>query len=192
MSQENKRQTILQAALSVFIQYGYRRTSMEDIARSAGVSRASLYLQFKNKQEIFRTLSQQLHDDAIARAKTALNRKGKLKDRLLAAVEEKNKDYELIYGSAHGSDLIEANDSIASDITEKATETFKVMLVENSIAAEKKQEIDLKSLNITAEEFAELLLAALKGIKSPPPTPEIYRSRTKNIIEIFMKAIAPF
>lgn len=110
MSQENKRKTILQAALSVFIQYGYRRTSMEDIARSAGVSRASLYLQFKNKQEIFRTLSQQLHDDAIARAKIALNRKGKLKDRLLAAVEEKNKDYELIYGSAHGSDLIEAND----------------------------------------------------------------------------------
>ena len=97
--------------------------------------------------------------------------------------------YELIYGSAHGSELIEANNSIASDISERATETFKVMLVENLTAAEKKAEIDLKSLNITAAEFAELLLAALKGIKIPPPTPEIYRSRIKNTIGIFMKAI---
>ncbi|MEM7717163.1 MAG: helix-turn-helix domain-containing protein, partial [Cyanobacteria bacterium P01_A01_bin.68] len=62
-SQETKKKAILQASFTTFLQYGFRRTSMEDIASSLGISRAALYLHFKNKQEIFRSLSQQLQDE---------------------------------------------------------------------------------------------------------------------------------
>src|SRR5215470_6582979 len=83
------RERILQAAFVRFSGYGFRRTSMEDIAGEAGVSRAALYLQFRNKEEIFRSLAEALHDEALAGAAAALNGDQPLAERLLAAVEAK-------------------------------------------------------------------------------------------------------
>ncbi len=37
---------VLEAAVGVFARYGYRKTSMDEVARAAGVSRQGLYLQF--------------------------------------------------------------------------------------------------------------------------------------------------
>jgi AcrR family transcriptional regulator len=53
----DKRGTILAAAFDVFINYGFRKTSMDDIARAAGMSRPALYQVFRNKTEIFRAAS---------------------------------------------------------------------------------------------------------------------------------------
>lgn len=49
---DEKRGRILNAALSVFALYGFRRASMEDIARAAGISRAAIYQHFRNKEDI--------------------------------------------------------------------------------------------------------------------------------------------
>src|SRR6187549_1946877 len=45
---------VLDAALEVFLKYGYRRATMADIARGAGVSRPTLYVRYPNKQAAFR------------------------------------------------------------------------------------------------------------------------------------------
>src|ERR1700733_7835012 len=45
---------ILEAAVKVFFQFGYRKTSMDDVAAAAKVSRQTLYLQFLNKEQLFR------------------------------------------------------------------------------------------------------------------------------------------
>ena len=63
-----KRESILSAAELQFSRYGFRRTSMQDIAKETGVSRASLYSYFENKEEIFRSLSAKLHEDSLANA----------------------------------------------------------------------------------------------------------------------------
>ncbi len=39
--------------LGVFAQYGFKKTSMEDIARAAGMSRQSIYNRFGSKEAIF-------------------------------------------------------------------------------------------------------------------------------------------
>lgn len=49
---DEKRGRILNAALSVFALYGFKRASMEDIAKSAGMSRAAIYQHFRNKEDI--------------------------------------------------------------------------------------------------------------------------------------------
>lgn len=43
---------IVRAADRLFRQYGYRRTTVEDIARAAGMCRATVYLHFRGKEEI--------------------------------------------------------------------------------------------------------------------------------------------
>jgi AcrR family transcriptional regulator len=49
---ESRRAVILDAALRVFGQYGYRRTSMDDIAREAGIGKGTIYLSFASKEEV--------------------------------------------------------------------------------------------------------------------------------------------
>lgn len=51
------RDRILDQAAQLFLQYGYKRTTMEDIASAMGMSKASLYLRFSSKDDIFRAVS---------------------------------------------------------------------------------------------------------------------------------------
>lgn len=47
---------ILTAAAAVIVRLGYDKTSMSDIADEAGVSRGTVYLYFKGKEELFEAL----------------------------------------------------------------------------------------------------------------------------------------
>ena len=47
------RTAILNAAGEVFARFGFKKASMEDIARRAGVGKGSLYLHFESKEELF-------------------------------------------------------------------------------------------------------------------------------------------
>ncbi len=48
-----RRATILLAARWCFLNFGYAKTSLDDIARRAGVSRTLIYRVFKDKEDIF-------------------------------------------------------------------------------------------------------------------------------------------
>lgn len=50
--QARKRERILRAATECFISHGYRKASMEDIARAAGVAKGTVYLYYGTKAEL--------------------------------------------------------------------------------------------------------------------------------------------
>jgi AcrR family transcriptional regulator len=54
---ERRRQQILVAAKNIFYKKGFNKTTMEDIASAAELSPGTLYLYFKNKDELFASLS---------------------------------------------------------------------------------------------------------------------------------------
>ncbi len=54
---ERRRQQILVAAKRVFSAKGFNKTTMEDIAKVAELSPGTLYLYFKNKDELYASLS---------------------------------------------------------------------------------------------------------------------------------------
>lgn len=54
---ERRRQQIIVAAKRVFSEKGYSKSTMEDIAREAELSPGTLYLYFKNKDELYASLS---------------------------------------------------------------------------------------------------------------------------------------
>ena len=57
MSDHDERETqILRAATAVIIRQGYDKTTMSDIAEEAGVSRGTVYLYFKGKEELLEAL----------------------------------------------------------------------------------------------------------------------------------------
>lgn len=54
---ERRRQQIMVAAKRVFSEKGFTKTTMEDISKEAELSTGTLYLYFKNKEELFASLS---------------------------------------------------------------------------------------------------------------------------------------
>ncbi len=54
---ERRRQQIIVAAKRVFSEKGFSKSTMEDIAREAELSPGTLYLYFKNKDDLYASLS---------------------------------------------------------------------------------------------------------------------------------------
>lgn len=52
----DKTEQILQGATEVFLAQGYERTSMDRVAKTAGVSKQTLYVYFSDKQALFEAL----------------------------------------------------------------------------------------------------------------------------------------
>jgi AcrR family transcriptional regulator len=57
---DGRRQRIMDGAMAVVLRYGFQRTTMDDVAKEAGISRPALYLLFKNKTEIYQALPKAL------------------------------------------------------------------------------------------------------------------------------------
>jgi AcrR family transcriptional regulator len=84
-----RRELVLAAALDTFARYGYRKTSMEDVARAAAISRPGLYLLFGSKQELFSAAVTQALDRSLATVSEVLaDTTRPLGDRLLDAFDQ--------------------------------------------------------------------------------------------------------
>ncbi|MGW0765825.1 TetR/AcrR family transcriptional regulator [Streptomyces sp. NPDC002676] len=62
---------VLDATYDCLTRYGVRRTTMDDIATTMGVSRSTVHHYVRNKDDAFRRLAGRLHDQALARARRA-------------------------------------------------------------------------------------------------------------------------
>jgi len=62
--QSEKIERVVSAAQQIFIKYGYRRTTMGDLAEAGEISRPALYLLYANKEEIFRAVITRYYENA--------------------------------------------------------------------------------------------------------------------------------
>jgi AcrR family transcriptional regulator len=56
MTLDERGQRILDIAARLILRYGYDKTTMQDIALEAAISKSTLYLYWKNKEELFQAL----------------------------------------------------------------------------------------------------------------------------------------
>ncbi len=59
------RQQILDEAGKLFLHYGFKKTTVDDIARSAGISKGAVYLHFDSKEMIFHELVRQVREHVV-------------------------------------------------------------------------------------------------------------------------------
>lgn len=57
---EQRKQEIVQKAMEIFIEKGYHRTNLADIAKGCNMGRTTLYQYFRDKDEIFEYAAEQL------------------------------------------------------------------------------------------------------------------------------------
>src|ERR1700716_725402 len=66
----SKRRQILDGARKVFMDLGFDGASMNEIARSAGVSKGTLYVYFADKNRLFEAI---VEDETLEKGKVAFN-----------------------------------------------------------------------------------------------------------------------
>lgn len=155
--------SILQAAWGGFATYGFRKTSMDDIARGAGMSRPALYLHFKNKEAIFRALVALYYQGAEAEIRAALQADVPLEAKLTRAFSAHGGDsMEEMMSSAHGMELFEATMNIAGDMIDAGEWVLRGIYRDWL-----QQEVSLGRIRLRSEasEMARLFCACLKGVK---------------------------
>ena len=81
-----KRDAIVNSALEVFLELGYGDTTIDEIVKRAGGSKATIYKYFKNKEELFATVV----DELVRHSPTGeLNPDDSPRDALLAYAESR-------------------------------------------------------------------------------------------------------
>ena len=77
------RKAITEAAINLFSRKGYEKTSIEDIAGSAGIGKATIYTYFSTKDEIFLSYCAEELESSFAQFKEPYFENGKLIDQLI-------------------------------------------------------------------------------------------------------------
>lgn len=84
----DRRASVLESALVVFARFGYRKTSMEEVAKAADITRPGLYFLFTSKELLFRTAVTQALERDIADVERVLATTDRpLREQLLEAFD---------------------------------------------------------------------------------------------------------
>jgi AcrR family transcriptional regulator len=160
---EQKHRALLDAAIGVFARFGYRKTSMDDIARAAGVSRQGLYLLFSNKEELFRRAVDYSLCSQLNAAIAVLSRnEPAFEERLVAACDEWSGRF-VGSLSEDAADLMCAGTSLAGEILTSYEARFEQALA-SAIAASPLVR-RCRRIGVCHTEVARALHATARGLK---------------------------
>ncbi|MDX3567980.1 TetR/AcrR family transcriptional regulator [Streptomyces bobili] len=181
---------ILDSALTVFRQYGYAKTTMQDIARAAGMSRAALYLHFAGKEELFRAGSRRAHSRALGLVDASLAEKGDVLSRIDTATAAYFTELTAqISSSAHGGELFDATHTITEDVVGEARTALVARLTSALEEAAEAGEVRFAAVDTTAEELALLLLAVMDGLKNASANPAVRHERRTLFLRLMRAAL---
>ena len=182
---------ILDAALQVFGQYGYRRTSMDDIAREADIGKGTIYLNFASKEEVFQALSERLAQRMLAGAEAARHRTGTTADKLAAMHAAWFGTYaDTISRSPHAAELMDAKHRLSADLVADAASRYKRLVRDVLAQADTAGELDLESADLTADTAAELLIASARGVQSSAASPAANRRYLKALVRVMVAGLS--
>ena len=183
-----RRERVLAVALEVFGRHGFRKTSMEDVARSAGISRQGLYLQFASKEALFRVAVRQELDAALEDATRCLDMEGAgLERRVVLALDAWLGRY---VGSMLASDIANMLENPAvelRDVVEAAIGAFDTRLAAAIAAATTGD--DRKRLGVTPEEIATVLHTVGQGSKYLSRSREEFVTRATAAIHLMFAGL---
>ena len=107
---------LLQAAQAVFARYGVRKTTMNDIAREAGVARQTLYNAYPSKEAVLRATLRFVSDQTMAAVDAKWHLQSSLSDKLDTFFELGPLNwYDIVQNSPEAADLIDGINAIAQD-----------------------------------------------------------------------------
>jgi|SRR5579864_1050460 len=168
------RDRILEAAMMVFRRHGFRRSSIEETAEAAGLTRQGLYHHFKSKEALFRAVIARVHDDAIAAgiaaAEAAEAAGGTLADILIAQVNARLGRFVASFeGSPHIEELFSQHLTLARDLYQRYAALYDAQTTATIARICRRRQLVLAP-GMTPAALARCVELSINGVKSAYPS----------------------
>src|ERR1700739_1158251 len=153
---------ILDAARDCILKFGYAKSSLEDIAKQAAVSRPLIYRKFKSKEEIFGAVL----EDLFAKP-------GSRREKLMSVYEALLLDpwRELIVDAPMGTEFYGACRRVTPDIYERR----------------RKIQLRYTQAVLGTKEVSEVFMLAVDGLTHDLPATKVLRMRLEVLIDRFVR-----
>lgn len=162
----DRRRAILEAAFKTFVSYGFKRTTMADIADGAGISRPALYLLFKNKGDIFRAGFEMFIEELLATMEAVLSGDTHLPERVAdSVIAGMVTPFKGIVDTPHGAELFDAKQDLAADLGNDWFARMQGLIADAMNRAIARGEMTLPA-GADSAIVARLLVNGLEGIKN--------------------------
>lgn len=166
-----RRRVLLDAARSCFLQFGYTKTSLDDIAKRANISRPLIYRKFKNKEALFAAVYDDTFDARYPEAEKVLAGRGSKRDKLIQI-------YEIVVIETWAMMM---NTPMAAEFYEAC-----MRILPEIHAKHERRLFELTKGLIGSKEATEVFMLASEGLMSDMPSAAVLRKRVELLIERFV------
>ncbi|BAM88115.1 MULTISPECIES: TetR/AcrR family transcriptional regulator [Bradyrhizobium] len=185
---------ILDAAMRVFRRHGFRRSSIEQAAEEAGLTRQALYHHFASKETLFRALIERLYEQGlaaeIAAAKAAEEAGYELADILVAEIGARMQSMlASLNDSPHTEELFSEHLAQARDLYQSYSIRFADEIATTIARVCRKRKLTLES-GVSVRELARCVEMAVHGTKSAFPSMQPFDAFLKQLETMLRMLIA--
>lgn len=178
VADSDRRESVLESALVTFARFGYRKTSMEEVARAAHISRQGLYFLFTSKEVLFRAaVTQALERDIAAVERFLADSDRPLRKRLLESFDQ----WAGRYVGPMTRDItavIDDNPDLLGTIVETIPRRFET-LIADAIAVESGRQVAMR--------LTQTLISTSIGIKHQVEARDAYIERFTVAVDLILR-----
>ncbi|PJZ79070.1 TetR/AcrR family transcriptional regulator [Leptospira neocaledonica] len=172
LGDEERKKEILDAALYCFLQFGYSKTSMDDVAKQADLSRPLLYLKFKNKEDLFQGIFDYTLAGSYDETEKVLYQNISPKEKLIRVCElNLIEPWAKIEGRPKTAEFYETCSKLSPESTQKY----------------EKQIVKFAERILGDKKTAEVFFLALEGLSADLPKTKVLRKRVELLCERFSR-----
>ncbi len=137
----DKREDILTAASTLFARFGFRKTTVDEIAQAARVAKGTLYKYFQSKEEVFNRVTRRESEQIFNKIRTAVEQADTRKDKIRTLARVKAEEIRKAV-SFHqiarevAQELWPILDSVRNDYTRQEAEMLRDIIIDGNKAGE--------------------------------------------------------
>ena len=175
---------VLDAAYDCLTRHGIRKTTMDDIAAAAGMSRPAVYQYVRNKEDAYRRLAQRIYGQALDQAQAEAVAGGTLTQRLDRVLAVKlGLTQALFRDTPHAGELLR----VSADLDRAFADDMADLLA--ATITDVAEEANLRLTSDHAREVAVLALALTRGLEGDAD-PDRQRDRLRNGVALLIAGLA--
>jgi AcrR family transcriptional regulator len=188
---DDTRGRILVAAIQRFSKFGYRRTSINDVAEEAGLARATVYLYWRRKQDLFVAGLERFNAHSWNLAETAAAKNGSAAERIHATVmAQYGTTSDIVHGTASGHELFQANLQLGRVVVEECLRHGEKLLTRLLQQGIRDGEFKLHRSSARSAEIAHIIVSfAQNSLLDQRHTPLSYRKNLRKTLNFILDSI---
>ncbi len=177
---------MLSAAEGCFSRYGFRKTTMGEIAVAAQISRPALYLMYSSKEDVFRAVVERLFATMLTEIGEGIDAQGEPIDQLQFAFEVWCvRPFEIVQNAPDAADLLENSRQLSADAWTKAEADFEAIITD--VLSRVVQ--DQRDPGLSAAQVAHVLATAVPGFKESALSVADLRGRLRDLLDLVLNGL---